>query len=411
MVFSFFKKQPEKMITRPAAVPRPAAGNKEARAGRDDARDEKAPPPEAEQPVDESLETTSLSAFSDLEFSLSQSSLDFQVNADFDPVNAPAEEAAVLFANGQDAAAQAVLEQALKQQPSGPAERLWLMLFDLYRLTGQHAAFEATGIEYARAFEKSPPGWGAEREDAAKAATGRGGSMIFKGDLLGGNTASFEAVRRALDKGPALRLDLSKVKRADPEGCGRLLELLSHARKNRLGVELLGRDALAQLVQEGIEAGRNEQPAAGKECWLLLLELFQQQGRQEVFEDLAIDYAVTFEESPPSWEAGRVAEPEPPAQAAENAAEDDDAYALSGEIRSSRFGDLPAFVQGHEALLIDCTRLTRIDFISAGALLNVLTTVRGTGKQIVFRHPNRLVAELFRVVGLTAVASVVFAKH
>ena len=37
MVFSFFKKQPEKMITRPAAVPRPAAGSKEVPAGREDA--------------------------------------------------------------------------------------------------------------------------------------------------------------------------------------------------------------------------------------------------------------------------------------------------------------------------------------------------------------------------------------
>ena len=55
--------------------------------------------------------------------------------------------------------------------------------------------------------------------------------------------------------------------------------------------------------------------------------------------------------------------------------------------------------------------LTRIDFISAGALLNVLTTVRRRGKQIVFRHPNHLVAELFGVVALKAVASIIFAKH
>ena len=37
------------------------------------------------------------------------------------------------------------------------------MLFDFYRLTNQHAPFDALGIEYARAFEKSPPVWrGAE---------------------------------------------------------------------------------------------------------------------------------------------------------------------------------------------------------------------------------------------------------
>jgi anti-anti-sigma regulatory factor len=65
----------------------------------------------------------------------------------------------------------------------------------------------------------------------------------------------------------------------------------------------------------------------------------------------------------------------------------------------------------HDPLIIDCSAVTRIDFISAGALLNVLSTVRRSGKQIIFRHPNHLVAELFGVVGLRAVAEVVFAKH
>jgi anti-anti-sigma regulatory factor len=62
-------------------------------------------------------------------------------------------------------------------------------------------------------------------------------------------------------------------------------------------------------------------------------------------------------------------------------------------------------------VIIDCATVTRVDFISAGALLNVLSTVRRTGKQIVFRHPNHLVAELLGVVGLKAVAEIVFAKH
>lgn len=50
-----------------------------------------------------------------------------------------------------------------------------------------------------------------------------------------------------------------------------------------------------------------------------------------------------------------------------------------------------------------------MDFISAGAMLNVLTVIRRTG--IVFHHPNHLVAELFNVVGLAAVSTIVFEKH
>ncbi|MDR3221673.1 MAG: STAS domain-containing protein [Candidatus Accumulibacter sp.] len=342
---------------------------------------------------------------------------EFQIDGDLDPINAPAEEAAVLFANHQDQAAQMVLESALQTLQSGPAERLWLMLFDLYRCLDQQPAFEAMGIEYARAFEKSPPIWGSESEPApsAKASIGKDGGMIFKGDLLGGNAASFDAARQALEKHHGLRLDLSRIKQADPEGCAGLMDLLSHARKKGLGIELRGKDALISLVKESIEAGKKETPAAGKECWPLLLELFQQQGQQDVFEELAIDYAVTFEESPPSWDAGRVEAPEPAApeeeQAAESDASDDGAYVLSGEIKSSRFADLPVFAQQRESLLIDCAKLARIDFVSAGALLNSLTTVRATGKLIVFRYPNHLVAELFRIVGLAGVATIVVAKH
>jgi ABC-type transporter Mla MlaB component len=406
MVFSLFKKRPETMVSRPAVIPRPAARSEDAQA------------PKEEQARDESASNVSQEEFSDLGFS--QSSLNFQVNDNVDPINGPAEEAAILFADNQDQSAQIVLENALKQpqsQQSGPTERLWLMLFDLYRLSGQQSAFETISIDYARAFEKSPPSWRAESElpDPAKASTtkDRDGSVRFKGDLLGGNVSSFDAVRQALEKNHAVRLDLSKVKQVDAEGCACLLKLLLHAGKDKRGIELLGRDALASLVKNSIEEGKKETPVTGKECWLLLLELLQQQGQQEVFEDLAIDYAVTFEESPPSWESKLVAESEPvvPELEDESAAPDDGVYVLSGEIKSSHFDNLSAFAEGQDSLLIDCAKLTRIDFVSAGALLNTLTTVRSKGKQIVLRYPNRLVAELFRVVGLSAVAVAVFAKQ
>jgi ABC-type transporter Mla MlaB component len=396
MVFSFFKKQPEKMMSRPPADERV-----------EDENTQGAPPAED---------------FTDSEFL--QLLPDFQIDEAPDSVDTPAEEAAVLFSNDQDPAAQAILEDALKSQGDGQAERLWLMLFDLYRLSSQQSAFEAMGVDYVRAFEKSPPVWSAEAEPAlpARAAKGKDGQVLFKGDLVDGNTASFDTVRQALEENRALCLDMSKVGEIDPEGCAHFLELLAYAGKNKRRVDLHGVESLIALAQACVEAGKKEAPAAGKACWKLLLELFQRQGRQEVFEELAIDYAVTFEESPPSWEAGRVAAidpdarkaavPEADAQEAQDATvENDAAYVLSGEVRSARFSDLPGFAQTQDTLLIDCAKLTRIDFVSAGALLNMLTAVRGSGKQIAFRHPNRMVAELFRVVGLTSVASVVFAKH
>lgn len=403
------------MVARPAVIPRAKEAPEVALPPAEDKLDSSAgspqsgtvPPPEAASDDLSSLDFVK-SDFS--EFDFSEVSPDFQIEQDVDPVDAEAEEAAILYANGQDEAARSVLENAVRIHHFGPGERLWMMLFDLYKLTGQKAAFDALGIDYARSFEKSPPAWRDKSTGQAKVSEAVAGSLLFKGDLTGENDGAFEAVRQSLAKNVRLRLDMSRVSQIDAVGCGFLLTLLQQARKSRREVELLGRDALAEMLEQRIVAGSAED----SECWLLLLELCQLQGRNEAFEEVAINYAVTFEVSPPSWESSRVAAPEPAKQMAADVPGDDgvqDAYVLRGDVKSSRFGDLTAHADLHDPVLIDCAPLVRLDFISAGALLNVLSTVRQTGKQIVFRHPNHLIAELFRVIGLRTVAAIIFAKH
>lgn len=400
MVFSFFKKAPEKkMVAKPAAVPRPKEGT--------------APVAEATpEPVTTDVAgedrgfADSAIEFSDFVFS--ESSPDFQIEGEVDPVDAAVEEAAVLFANSQDEAARLVLESAVHAEHTGHGERLWLMLFDLYRVLGQKVPFEALALEFVRAFEKSPPTWKdtSTGRGKGKPAGAAAGSQLFRGELTGDNRAAFESIQQALEKNPKLRLDLSKVKRVDIGGCGLLLECLQRARKSRWDIELLGRESVLSLIEGCVEVGVPEH----QDCWLLALELLQLQGLHDAFEEVAINYAVTFEVSPPSWEAQRVAVPEPVTRAPDPAA-DADFYTLTGEVKSSRFSDLAAYAEVHNPVVVGCGALQRMDFISAGALLNVLSSVKRTGRQIVFHHPNHLVAELFGVVGLTAVAAIVFEKN
>jgi len=415
MVFSFFKKTPEKMVARPAAAPRPQEGNPFPPVV--PAEEKPSIPPLAAASGPTLADTVAVREedkasldFSDFQFSESPS--DFHIEADVDPIDADVEQAAVLYANAQDEAARAMLESAVRVHRSGPGERLWLMLFDLYRLTGQKADFEALEIDYAQAFERSPPTWRDSSTVPAAAKVKLAGGVVFTGELVGENEAGFEIVRQALDKNPKLRLDLSKVNELDAAGCCRLLALLQQAHKAKREIELLGRDNIAAQIEARLEVGRAEDGG----CWLLLLEIYQLQGQQEDFDDVAINYAVTFEVSPPSWEPKRVAVVvEVAATELAVEAEPDDssgeAYLARGDIKASRFSDLPAFAEVHDPVVIDCSAVTRVDFISAGALLNVLSTVRRSGKQIVFRHPNHLVAELFGVVGLKAVAEIIFEKY
>ncbi|HNJ76239.1 MAG TPA: STAS domain-containing protein [Azospira sp.] len=427
MVFSFFKKPPEKMVARPAAAPvrakpepTPAAGP----AGMPGSAEEKDAPREL-APLDFTTSNikspaaapaapamVSPSDFSDL----SESPEGFHVEMDVDPVEADVEQAAVLYANGQDAATGAVLENAVHVHHFGPGERLWLMLFDFYRLTNQHAPFDALGIEYARAFEKSPPVWrGAEAPKAAPKPTAFSGTVIFKGSLTGENDAAFAALDEAIEKNPKLRVELNRVKEIDDLGAERMLGVLEMVRKKKREVELVGRDAVASLIETKIAVGTREN--AG--CWLLLLEFYQIMGKETEFEDMAINYAVTFEMSPPSWDPKRVAKAEPkplPAAAVDGADEEEDAassaaFVLRGDLKSERFGGLPAVAEKEDPVVIDFSAVTRIDFVSAGTLVNLLTPAKRAGKRVIIKHPNHLVAELLGVVGLKAVAEVVFAKN
>ena len=59
---------------------------------------------------------------------------------------------------------------------------------------------------------------------------------------------------------------------------------------------------------------------AGEGAWLLSLELLQWANAHAAFEDRAVEYAVTFELSPPSWEPPPAAAGRPTATAAAPAA-------------------------------------------------------------------------------------------
>ena len=395
MVFSFFKK-PEVVVARPAA--KPGAQARPAQVG-DSVESPDTASESAKAPVADH------SGLSDFVFS--ESAPQFHLEPEIDPVDADAQEAAILFANAQDGAARTVLENAVRHHSGASSERLWRMLFDLYQLLGEQGAFDALSVDYARAFEKSPPAWRSAKP-VPKPVVPSAGSASFKGELCGDNAAGFADLERGAAGKRQLRLDLSRVRRVDAAGCGLLLTTLQRLRKAGCSIELLGRESLGALLAGSVVPGRAE----GQECWLLQLELFQQRGETEAFENLAIDYAVTFEVSPPSWEATRVAAPEPAkAVAAERSSATPEAYVLEGEYKGIRFTDLGAYAETHDPVLIDCVGLKRIDFVSAGALLNVLTGVRSKGRQIVFHQPHHLAAELFGVVGLHAVANIVFAQR
>ena len=60
--------------------------------------------------------------------------------------------------------------------------------------------------------------------------------------------------------------------------------------------------------------------------------------------------------------------------------------------------------------MLDFSAVRRMDFFSAGQLVNRLAPYKLAGRDIVIRSPNNLVAELMAVVGLNKQARIIIPK-
>ena len=55
---------------------------------------------------------------------------------------------------------------------------------------------------------------------------------------------------------------------------------------------------------------------------------------------------------------------------------------------------------------VDCSSLKRVDFVSAAALLNLAADLIREGKRLELDNVNQLVAALFEVMGISALAKI-----
>jgi len=308
------------------------------------------------------------------------------------PASAPAvEESAILYANGQDAAAESLLLDSL--QDFGRHERLpWWMLFDLYQASGQEALFESIAIDYASHFETSPPAFKplAPRQDAPPLA-GVTATEILDPVL---DAAVGPRLQRLLGAGaPLVRIDLGGVRSSDSTGCALLLNALQTLRREGRELVLAGADRLMAVLRPRLAVGER---GAGEAPWLLQLELLLLSNREKDFEEAAMDYCVTFEVSPPSFETlTRVSTAAPEKVAGDRFLLPAQATGDCGALLDA----IDAYAAERTTLVLDCARLARIDYACATALQGRLRAYSRQGKRTELRELNHLVAALMRLLG------------
>ena len=65
----------------------------------------------------------------------------------------------------------------------------------------------------------------------------------------------------------------------------------------------------------------------------------------------------------------------------------------------------------HDPLVLDCSRLDRVDFSAAGQLMMGLAPLARNGRSIEMQHVSRLVTALFSMIGLSDIARILPRRH
>jgi ABC-type transporter Mla MlaB component len=321
------------------------------------------------------------------------------------------ENAALFYASGKADLARSTLEHGVQADHDARTSPLaWLALFDLLQRAGDRSAFDRVAMSYVVQFECSAPAW----DEGKPAQVGKravpSGYLQLSGKLTADSAEQIEGLRRAVAKKVAkARLDLAKVSGVDEVGARLLAEALGGARMARVELELTHPETLRSALEAAVRQGRE----GGEGFWLLSLELLQWQHDRAAFEDRAIEFAVAFELSPPSWEPPPetgTPQPQPQPQSeggpASTPPEPAEVESLrwSGEMigpATPQLAQLPEFALRRSVVPLDLTDVSRVDFVCAGALLNMINNVELQRKSVQISGASPIIRALLLLIGIS----------
>jgi anti-anti-sigma regulatory factor len=311
-----------------------------------------------------------------------------------------------MYAAGLELDAMRRLEAAIKngEDLGDAAVRAWGGLFELLQALNRRPAFDALALTFARRFEKSPPAWGPVVDGPHMASESSGGRahVSLTGVLNAGVGEVLKQAMKLASTSTIVRMDMAKLDDADNDGATLLMRALAALKRAKKEYVFGSPEHLAQILAAKLAPGERRDES----MWLLLLELYQQAYQQELFEEAAVNYAVTFEVSPPSWEA-LPARADASEQVASQPVAKADGFVLRGQMlgaTASDFAPLEAELSGSEEFDIDAYNLVRIDAGSARLLLEALTRLHAAGKKLRIIGLSTLVAAFLETLGFSDVA-------
>jgi len=378
-------------------------------------------------------------------------------------------EAAVRFANGEYDAAEQGLRTLMVQEPQSPTARMaGLALLDLLHARQNFEAFEEFAAEFAVRFGVPVPRWPIDVDvpsgsaEAVSTPSDSLHSSIWICPPFLDAAAAENLSRLMAEPAKAKWLDWTGLLSAEPAAASALLEEASRWHVRPLRLNFKGAAVLRRRLKASTPSGRREN---GQVWWLLRLAMLRAMHRREEFDLVALDYCVTYGVMPPEWveplcrfevvdsmpapppviqTAGTVppvrsqmagpyvlewpslmptihgSETQFPAAQTQMSSEWPTTLpAVSGasvRVCGLLTGDMPEAIAAMDLALsthspdkifvIDCQRLTRVDFTAAGTMLQWLMAAMSRGTQVELRGVSRLVTAFFHVVGIDEAVTV-----
>lgn len=346
------------------------------------------------------------------------------------------DEAVIAFANADYDSSERALTELVR--PGGSRNlhgETWLVLFDHYRATGAQGKFEVLAVEYAQQFGLSAPQWFSMPKLVAESARqanrtpmGRAGQVSWTAPSL----LTAEDVTLLQKRSETLPMpwvfDWSPLDDVEIEAAIQLRQLFRHWAQQQVDQRWMGGDHFLNQLKELAPVGeRDTDPAQ----WMLRLEALRLANRPDQFDEAAIDYCVTYEVSPPSWERAKcrvriggegtstnspaISTMQSEAQSSflDTSVHESASVAAQLELLGQLSGDISETLRvmggevGDATLInISCTKLIRLDFMAAGDLLNWVLSRRSENRTVVFNDAHRLVALFFGAMGINEHAKV-----
>jgi anti-anti-sigma regulatory factor len=344
------------------------------------------------------------------------------------PLESGLQDAAMRFAEGDNAAAEAVLLGLLQGEGinAETVDSVVFALFDLYRATGQQDGFDVVAMDYAERFGRSPAEWFSLPDRLGRGAAAATAPVASRGMADQGTAWVCPAVLdaaaltalQARFPGPTANwhVDWSLLATIEPQAATALSEVFAYWCTHPVQLHWHGVDQLLHALELHTPA---DDPSVDPVWWRMRLDALCILQRQDAFDGAALDYCVVYEVSPPSWKSVQctcVQDAAPSAFA--NLAEDsiiaplEDAPGSGAQIATcdlvgeltgdaaQALADLYTASQSAPDVVVSCALLARADFSAASAILNWATASTAEGRHIRFVQVPRLVAQFFRMLGL-----------